>query len=299
MGYEATHRVQILQREFFAGDSPVSIANQLIYPRSVAKEAGGDLEDLLKSRGEKFWAYPWRLTPLRGKGAGSSRQQDLRGGSIPQRAAGEERSRAAGDLFPYTIDSSLGRKEWCRLFVDCLTPLRWDSKDWDSLVMNEKEILALRSLVTTHEYSNDAQDPLERKGLIILLLLLKKLEYFSGIVILTTNRVSSFDPAMKSGVHLALTYNPLEARTRHRIWTQHLRATRRGETEIDRDSAIGSLAQVRLNSREIANALNTAKTTTRSEGKPLRFGHIGTALEVSDVFEKSSTTGSKDASSSS
>ena len=40
----------------------------------------------------------------------------------------------------------------------------------------------------------------------VLLVFLKELEYFSGIVFLTTNRIALFDKAMKSRIYLALSY---------------------------------------------------------------------------------------------
>ncbi|RYO95896.1 hypothetical protein DL764_007568 [Monosporascus ibericus] len=115
---------------------------------------------------------------------------------------------------------------------------------------------------------------------------LREPEYFSGLVFPPTNRVSSFGPAMKLRVHLALTCNPPGVDTRRRIRTQYLSTARGAETKIDRDSAVSSLVRVWLNGREIASALTMAKTTARSEGKPLRLGHIEIALEVCDLFEK-------------
>ncbi|KAJ5127802.1 ATPase AAA-type core [Penicillium atrosanguineum] len=47
---------------------------------------------------------------------------------------------------------------------------------------------------------------------------LKELEYFSGIVFLTTNRIKSFDKAMKSRIHLALKYTPPGLETRYKLW---------------------------------------------------------------------------------
>ena len=48
------------------------------------------------------------------------------------------------------------------------------------------------------------------------------LEYYSGILILTTNRVGSFDEAIKSRVHLALYYPPLDSEQSLKIWKMNL-----------------------------------------------------------------------------
>ena len=48
------------------------------------------------------------------------------------------------------------------------------------------------------------------------------LEYYSGILILTTNRVGSFDEAIKSRVHLALYYPPLDSVQSLKVWKMNL-----------------------------------------------------------------------------
>ena len=47
---------------------------------------------------------------------------------------------------------------------------------------------------------------------------LRKLEYFQGVMFLTTNRVKSFDDAIKSRITLALRYDSLPPATRRIIW---------------------------------------------------------------------------------
>lgn len=50
---------------------------------------------------------------------------------------------------------------------------------------------------------------------------LKQLEYFPGIIFLTTNHDESIDPAIISRV-IRLRYGPLGARGRAKIWKHHL-----------------------------------------------------------------------------
>src|SRR4051812_3395039 len=47
---------------------------------------------------------------------------------------------------------------------------------------------------------------------------LRQLEYFAGILFLTTNRVSTFDDAFQSRIHVALRYHDLDQDTRLAIW---------------------------------------------------------------------------------
>lgn len=47
---------------------------------------------------------------------------------------------------------------------------------------------------------------------------LRELEYYRGILILTTNRVTSIDPALESRAHFFLEYPELDASSRELIW---------------------------------------------------------------------------------
>ncbi|KAF4965654.1 hypothetical protein FSARC_6592 [Fusarium sarcochroum] len=118
---------------------------------------------------------------------------------------------------------------------------------------------------------------------------LKQLEYFSGIVFLTTNRLASFDEAMKSRIHLSLRFEAPDLDTRRRIWRQNLEAVPLDETEIggaESDDATDSLVCYDLNGREISNALNTARTLARFERVKLNHSHIEKVLEVGQTFDR-------------
>ncbi|KAF4416311.1 TOB3 (member of AAA-ATPase family) [Fusarium acutatum] len=119
---------------------------------------------------------------------------------------------------------------------------------------------------------------------------LKHLEYFSGIVFLTTNRLSSIDAAMKSRIHLSLLFGPPEAEVRRQIWKQNLEAVPINETEIGGKELSGhaadDLIHHKLNGREISNALNTARTLARFEEVKLSLQHIETVLKVGQTFGK-------------
>lgn len=51
---------------------------------------------------------------------------------------------------------------------------------------------------------------------------LRKLEYCEGIMFLTTNRVSNFDDAIVSRIHLVLEYPKLDTDVRSQIWRHML-----------------------------------------------------------------------------
>ncbi|EHK22006.1 uncharacterized protein TRIVIDRAFT_132053, partial [Trichoderma virens Gv29-8] len=52
----------------------------------------------------------------------------------------------------------------------------------------------------------------------ITFIFLRRLEYYQGILILTTNRYTSFDPAFKSRIHFYLDYSNLCVHTRRTLW---------------------------------------------------------------------------------
>lgn len=117
---------------------------------------------------------------------------------------------------------------------------------------------------------------------------LKELEYFSGIVFLTTNRVETFDQAMKSRIHLALEYSPPDIEIRRQVWMNLLNDVPREFMGIeDVDDAVENILMEKLNGREISNTLNTARTLARFKKERLGLEHIESVLQVRREFDKS------------
>lgn len=111
--------------------------------------------------------------------------------------------------------------------------------------------------------------------------MLRLLEYYSGILMLTTNRVESLDPAFQSRVQCALRYASLDAASRERIWEDLLRHTR---VEIAPGIDVPGLALHELNGRQIKNALQLAIALCQSEGAPLAQGHLDTTVGITTAF---------------
>lgn len=72
---------------------------------------------------------------------------------------------------PYTIGYSLGKKTWCRFFVDYVRIVEWNLSAWDSLVLPDKEKHLLRALISSHAFSKTPRDSIQQKGkgLVVLL----------------------------------------------------------------------------------------------------------------------------------
>ncbi|KAK3322629.1 P-loop containing nucleoside triphosphate hydrolase protein, partial [Apodospora peruviana] len=113
----------------------------------------------------------------------------------------------------------------------------------------------------------------EKKNALVAVFL-RHLEYFSGIVFLTTNRIRAFDAAMKSRIHLALGYGPPTLEARRLLWLQFLNSVPDGEIDMVPDEDVDHLMIEKLNGREIAYVVHTARTIARSQKVPLQLEHL-------------------------
>lgn len=102
---------------------------------------------------------------------------------------------------------------------------------------------------------------LQRNALVSVFL--RVLEYYDGILILTSNKIGHFNAAFRSRIQLAIRYQPLDEYQRTQIWGSFIR---RLETFKDGDintadlkDHIPELAKTEMNGREIRNAITTAR----------------------------------------
>ncbi|KAE8140275.1 P-loop containing nucleoside triphosphate hydrolase protein [Aspergillus pseudotamarii] len=114
---------------------------------------------------------------------------------------------------------------------------------------------------------------LERNELVSIFLRL--LEYYEGILFLTTNRAESIDPAFESRIHVSVRYPDLDTKSRRQIWAQFL-----GENGGFSSEQLNDLAQVKLNGRQIKNILKTAHLLAREQDHDLGYDHIRTVLDL-------------------
>eukprot|EP01099_Mayorella_cantabrigiensis_P002903 TRINITY_DN230_c0_g1_i2.p1 TRINITY_DN230_c0_g1~~TRINITY_DN230_c0_g1_i2.p1 ORF type:complete len:156 (-),score=48.34 TRINITY_DN230_c0_g1_i2:45-512(-) len=112
---------------------------------------------------------------------------------------------------------------------------------------------------------------------------LRLLEYHQGVLFLTTNRLKSFDPAFQSRVSIAIKYKRLDFESRKKIWSNFLDSA--GFTEPT-DTDLNSLAQFKLNGRQIRNTLRLAAVVASEEGVDLELRHIQDMLVLSKKWFK-------------
>ncbi|KAI1077613.1 P-loop containing nucleoside triphosphate hydrolase protein [Whalleya microplaca] len=110
-----------------------------------------------------------------------------------------------------------------------------------------------------------------RNGLVSIFL--RALEYYRGVLFLTTNRVQTFDAAFTSRIHVALHYRSFSDADREKIWLHSFERLERdsaGKVHVSvatREYAYDShdVQSLRWNGREIRNALQTAVALAETE----------------------------------
>jgi SpoVK/Ycf46/Vps4 family AAA+-type ATPase len=176
-------------------------------------------------------------------------------------------------------------------------------KTWDCVVLiDEAEVfLEQRSL-----------DNLDRNALVSVFL--RVLEYYEGILILTSNRVGTFDEAFKSRILLSLHYDNLSEGQRTKIWKNFFSRLKDLEKDktlssitssmdpssfkgklqddftgidfYDVESYISELAKYPLNGRQIRNVITTARQLATFRGKDMSYEHLKHVIKVSSKFDK-------------
>jgi hypothetical protein len=87
---------------------------------------------------------------------------------------------------------------------------------------------------------------------------LRLLEYFQGILFLTTNRVETFDEAFQSRIHIALKYNELGMKAKKDIWRAFtaMAAKNGGLVDDFTDKNYEELAKHNLNGRQVSLSIH-------------------------------------------
>jgi SpoVK/Ycf46/Vps4 family AAA+-type ATPase len=87
------------------------------------------------------------------------------------------------------IDAKLAEEQLSRIFRQ--------AEHWKAVLLLDEADVFMRKRSLDHASNTH------------ITMFLRMLEYYRGIMFLTTNRVNDFDPAMQSRIHLAIKYPPL------------------------------------------------------------------------------------------
>ncbi|KAI3325335.1 P-loop containing nucleoside triphosphate hydrolase protein [Xylariaceae sp. AK1471] len=116
---------------------------------------------------------------------------------------------------------------------------------------------------------------------------LRVLEYYDGILLLTSNRVGTFDEAFKSRIQLAIHYENLSEHQRMQVWGNFIRRLKELNEEgidfVDLEDNIEELARNKLNGREIRNVITTAR---QNENYKLNYEMMKQLIETTGEFDR-------------
>ena len=150
-----------------------------------------------------------------------------------------------------------------------------------------------------------ARDKEDMRRNSVVSVFLRVLEYYSGILFLTTNKVGHFDEAFKSRIHVSLYYPQLNKKTTIEIWKMNLKRLVENKKHIEVDSkAIKKYAKKHYaglskakrgpwNGRQIKNAFQTAISLAEFEAKNeglakprVTVTHFQTVAKAAEGFDE-------------
>ncbi|KAH8900595.1 P-loop containing nucleoside triphosphate hydrolase protein [Thozetella sp. PMI_491] len=118
----------------------------------------------------------------------------------------------------------------------------------------------------------------------IVAVFLRLVEYYRGLLFLTTNKIENFDPAFYNRIHAIIEYTPLGKEARINIWRNLLHNRKRGSINLDaswddqRDTIYSLLGDLDMNGRDIRNLIRAAYGVAQAKKVPLGVRHITRVL---------------------
>lgn len=162
------------------------------------------------------------------------------------------------------------------------TDLETELRETFEYAVNWKAVLLLDE-ADVFLQERDIHD-LKRNALVSVFL--RELEYFDGIMFLTTNRPGALDEAFQSRIHITLRLPDLDSDSRLKIWSIFVR-----ELEISLqdkqtlmkniDKEIGS---ENLNGRQIRNCVRAALAMAAQDNVQISSRHIVDVVEIGKKF---------------
>jgi SpoVK/Ycf46/Vps4 family AAA+-type ATPase len=155
-----------------------------------------------------------------------------------------------------------------------------DASRWDAVMVIDEADVFLEERIGTTDISRNA----------LVSVLLRVLEYYDGIIILTTNRITSLNVAVQSRMHLAIQYKDLTPEQKKNIFMKFLddmpndqiRDRERIERELD-----WFCKGTDLNGRQIRNIVSSAQALAKSERKQMTHNHLSTVYDATSNFVQS------------
>ncbi|ERF68995.1 hypothetical protein EPUS_06682 [Endocarpon pusillum Z07020] len=130
---------------------------------------------------------------------------------------------------------------------------------------------------------------------------LRTVEYFNGILFMTTNRLETMDVAFRSRIQMAIEYKSFSKATRRKIWSNIINRVKDEESREELLEELDYLKGLDLNGREIQNVVKMAqsmalgishsssgkiKGTVERKQACLNISHIKKAADEALSFQK-------------
>jgi ATP-dependent Clp protease ATP-binding subunit ClpA len=114
-----------------------------------------------------------------------------------------------------------------------------------------------------------------------------------GVIFLTTNQLTQFDPAFESRIHFKLFYEPLTSKQRAMIWKHLLPPRKSGnasqlrqpeQDDWSEDCLLRLGSQYNVNGREIRNMIKNALALAHMQNEELDEKHLHIMSEINHVW---------------
>ncbi|PIG85022.1 hypothetical protein AARAC_000654 [Aspergillus arachidicola] len=141
------------------------------------------------------------------------------------------------------------------------------TEKWDAVLLFDECDVFLQERSVRHLAHNE-----------IVALFLRLLEYYRGILIMTSNHADIIDRAFKSRIHLILHYPELVPQAKEQIWRQFVNRSN-GQNTLT-DEAYSLLAALPMNGRQIKNVIQIATLLAGQEKTVLGIDQIRIVLQA-------------------
>ncbi|KXJ93320.1 P-loop containing nucleoside triphosphate hydrolase protein [Microdochium bolleyi] len=163
-------------------------------------------------------------------------------------------SLTAGDLPEYDLETKLSQA------LELVA--KWDAV----LLLDECDVFL------------QARSPTDLARNRVVSIFLRTLEYYEGILFMTTNRMDDIDEAFHSRIHISLQYPNLDHKARSAVWQGFL--DRDPNSHVLSAEDVSKLAALDMNGRVIKNVLKTSNLLACHRQEKLNFEHLKTVLNV-------------------
>jgi AAA+ superfamily predicted ATPase len=108
------------------------------------------------------------------------------------------------------------------------------------------------------------------------------LEYYRGVLFLTTNSVATVDKAIESRIHLKIVYPELDRAARLRVWNNLISLLPPASNDLD-SADLDTLSQRKMNGREIKNVIKAAQLLASGQKPAMNLEHVYTVLRITQI----------------